>query len=129
MKKCRVVLSILPILPTLNQKQIYYWLVNTFHLKGKKVYSGTVKFQVGSKSKSLNIYGNRYWTVDFHQTLFSNPEAFSEMEIRYENSFGGKDYKKNPVGKGIDKTENKSGEKINPLPNIINPGANSVTRY
>ena len=43
-------------------------------------------------------------------------KPFSEMGIRYENSFGGKDYKRNPVGKGIDKVENKSGGKLIPLP-------------
>ncbi len=98
-----------------------------FTPQGKKVYSSSVKFQIGSKSKLLNIFGNRYWAGGFSSNTISNPEPFSEMELRYENSFGGNEYKKNPVGKGIDKTENKSGEKIIPIPNILNPGEQIIS--
>ena len=90
--------------------------------EGKKVYSTNVKFQVGSYAKTLNIFGNRYWVGGFNTA--TNPEPFSEMELRYENSYGGKGYKKNPVGKGIDKVEIKTGDKLVPLPNIIHFGKN-----
>ncbi|MGE5810767.1 MAG: DUF2169 domain-containing protein [Ignavibacteria bacterium] len=89
--------------------------------QSKKVYSSSVKFQVGSKSKSLNVFGNRHWTGSL-SNAFSNPEPFSEIELRYENSFGGEGYEINPVGKGTNKIENGKGEKIHPLPNITNAG-------
>jgi len=84
----------------------------------KSVSASSVTFQVGSKSKTLNIFGNRYW-----QGLkkISEPIPFTEMDLRYENSFGGKGYKKNPVGKGYRKEETESGTKVHPLPNIENP--------
>lgn len=87
-----------------------------------KVYSINVKFQVGSYAKTLTVFGNRYWVGGFNTA--TNPEPFSELELRYENSYGGKGYKKNPVGKGIDKVEIKTGDKLVPLPNILNVGEN-----
>ncbi len=95
-------------------------LVGKFHSpQEQKVYSSNVKFQFGSKTKILNVSGNRYWTGGFANNPMTNPEPFSELELRYENSFGGIDYKKNPVGKGLDKIEIKTGEKYIPVPNII----------
>lgn len=96
-------------------------LTGKFHSPdGKKVYQSQVKFQVGNKIKTLNIIGNRYWSGNSP----TRPEVFSEMELRYENSFGGVDYKKNPVGKGINKIELKTGDKLIPLPNIFHYGEN-----
>lgn len=94
-------------------------LTGKFHSpEGKKVYQSQVKFQAGNRIKTLNITGNRYWSGNTP----TRPEAFSEMEVRYENSFGGGSYKKNPVGKGIDKEELKTGDKLIPLPNILHIG-------
>jgi uncharacterized protein YjbI with pentapeptide repeats len=87
--------------------------------EGKKLSSCLVKFQAGSKSKSLTVYGNRFWIGGSLSNVPSNPELFSEMELRYENSFGGTEYKKNPVGKGTEKKENNSGEKLILIPNIL----------
>ena len=83
---------------------------------GKKAYSIPVKFQVGSKSKTLSVFGNRYWVGGFSNNISTKPEPFSEMELRYENSYGGNGYEKNPVGKGIDKIEIKTGDEIAFLP-------------
>ena len=97
-------------------------LVGKFHSpENKKVFSSHVKFQVGSKTKTLNVFGNRYWVGS---NVVTNPEPFSELELRYENSFGGIKYKKNPVGKGIEKVEIKTGDKLVPLPNILHYGEN-----
>ena len=93
---------------------------------GKKVPSTNVKFQVASYAKTLNIVGNRYWVGRFNTA--TKPELFSEFELRYENSYGGKGYKKNPVGKGIDKVEIKTGDKLVPLPNILHYGENISSR-
>jgi uncharacterized protein YjbI with pentapeptide repeats len=51
----------------------------------------------------------------------SDPEPFTEMEIRYENSYGGEGYKKNPSGKGYWKKQKDEGNKTWPLPNLEDP--------
>lgn len=89
--------------------------------EGTMVPARQVTFQVGSRSKSLNVYGNRYWKRGLLGSNATDPEPFSEMELRYENSFGGKEYKKNPVGKGLGKIELEDGKKVQPLPNIVSP--------
>ena len=76
-------------------------------------------FQVGSRSKSIGVFGNRYWKGLLKS--MSDPEPFKEMEIRYENSYGGEGYKRNPIGKGYWKKQKDEGSKIWPLPNIEDP--------
>ncbi|MBN1850088.1 MAG: DUF2169 domain-containing protein [Deltaproteobacteria bacterium] len=80
-----------------------------------------VKFQVGSHEKTLHVFGNRRWkgAMGFH--TISDPEPFTKMELRYENSFGGEGYKKNPVGKGFSKQVTSEGKKVRFLPNIEDP--------
>ncbi|MEE9429802.1 MAG: DUF2169 domain-containing protein [Melioribacteraceae bacterium] len=85
---------------------------------GKPVPTSSVTFQVGNKSKTLNVFGNRYWQGLMN---ISEPIPFTEMDLRYENSFGGEGYKKNPVGKGFGKIETEFGTKVHYLPNIENP--------
>ncbi len=94
----------------------------------KNYYSSQVKFQVGSKMKIIDVYGNRYWVGGFISNTSTKPEPFSEMELRYENGYGGEGYKKNPVGKGINKVKIKTGDILVPLPNILNPGENSASQ-
>jgi len=83
---------------------------------GKPVQACKVTFQVGDRTKTLGVFGNRYWNQITRN--ISNPEPYIEMELRYENSFGGKGYKKNPVGKGYGKVKREDGSKVLPLPNI-----------
>jgi uncharacterized protein YjbI with pentapeptide repeats len=76
-------------------------------------------FQVGPRSKPIGVFGNRFWKGLLKS--MSDPEPFTEMEIRYENSFGGEGYKKNPLGKGFWKKQEGDGNKIWPLPNLEDP--------
>ncbi len=75
-----------------------------------------VTFQAGARRFQLAVFGNRYW----HRVskTISRPEPFKVMELRYENSFGGDGYKKNPIGKGYPSAHAAAGEKRIPLPNI-----------
>ncbi len=82
----------------------------------KPVQALKTTFQVGSRSKKLGVFGNRYWN-QITRTM-SDPEPFTEMELKYENSFGGTGYKNNPTGKGYGKIKNDMGKTIWPLPNI-----------
>jgi len=83
---------------------------------GKPVQACKVSFGVGQKLKTLGIFGDRYWN-QLTRTI-SDPEPFTQMDLRYENSFGGEGFKKNPVGKGFKKVKNTDGSTKWPLPNI-----------
>ncbi|MBC2714114.1 MAG: DUF2169 domain-containing protein [Desulfobacteraceae bacterium] len=83
---------------------------------GKAVPACKVNFQAGNHSKTLGVFGDRYWN-QITRTI-SDPKPFTQMDLRYENSFGGSGYKKNPVGKGYAKIKKADGSKIWPLPNI-----------
>jgi len=77
---------------------------------------------VGNKSKTLWVFGNRYWQRSLVGLWsMTDPEPFSEMPITYENSFGGPGYNKNPVGKGYIQNLKKNGKQdpqARALPNI-----------
>ncbi len=85
-----------------------------------------VTFGVGGKSKTLAVTGNRQWESSLLRSSISQPQPFTELELRYENSFGGEGYKPNPTGKGYAKEEKPTGEKVRLLPNIEDP-ADPVT--
>ena len=90
---------------------------------GKPVPRCQVVFRVGQKSKTLEVFGNRYWKTGLLRATATDPEPFTEMQLRYENSFGGEGYRKNPVGKGSVEVQTAGGEKLQPLPNIEDPVA------
>jgi len=91
---------------------------NCYTPRAKAVQACRVTFQVGNKAKSLAVFGIRYWNGTLKTP--TDPEPFTEMDLRYENSYGGEDYKKNPVGKGYKKEQNESEARLWPLPNIEN---------
>ncbi|MFK5947446.1 MAG: DUF2169 domain-containing protein [Methylococcales bacterium] len=92
-------------------------LVGNCHIPdGKLATSCRVSFQVGKHKKSLAVIGNRYWRGIL--TNRTDPEPFTVMPIKYENSFGGCDYKINPLGKGVGKKHQEDGETTWALPNI-----------
>lgn len=84
--------------------------------RGRPVQACKATFGVGGWSKTLGVFGNRYWNP-ISRTI-SNPEPFAQMELRYENSFGGAEFEKNPVGKGATKFKDADGAVRWPLPNI-----------
>ncbi|MBL4607050.1 MAG: DUF2169 domain-containing protein [Pseudomonadales bacterium] len=92
-------------------------LVGKCHSPGNKaVQKCRASFHVGDISKSLDITGNRYKQGIFKTN--TTAEFFTELELRYENSYGGISYKKNPVGKGDEKEEKESDSTLWPLANI-----------
>ncbi len=93
-----------------------------FAPKDEKINASRVSLRVGDLHKSLYVFGNRYWTnVDRPMGNVTEPELFSEMALSYENAFGGKDFNRNPSGKGIHPVQMPTGEIRIPLPNIENP--------
>ncbi len=78
-------------------------------------------FRVGNKSKTLNVIGDRRWERRGLRWQATEPEPFTEMQLRYENGFGGEKNKKNPVGKGGHPVADDQGNEVHPLPNIEDP--------
>jgi len=72
-----------------------------------------VRVEIGGLSKSLNVFGDRY----FVRSRITEPEPFDRIALTWENAFGGEGNPFNPVGKGIKADD--SGRI--PLPNVENP--------
>jgi uncharacterized protein YjbI with pentapeptide repeats len=87
-----------------------------FSPDGRPFRAGSVRISVGSKSKTLHVFGDRFWIKKAGLVSgISDPKPMTEMDITYENAFGGPGYESNPLGKGI---ETGGTEGTIPLPNI-----------
>jgi uncharacterized protein YjbI with pentapeptide repeats len=67
--------------------------------EGRAVRVCTVRFAVGTWSKSLRVFGRRVWTERIGEPV-SEPAPFVSMPITWENAFGGPEHARNPAGKG-----------------------------
>ncbi len=65
---------------------------------GKPVPACQATFKVGPYGKTVGVFGDRVWKGVMPS--IGDPELFTEMDLRYENCFGGPGYGPNPVGKG-----------------------------
>ncbi|WP_437710485.1 DUF2169 domain-containing protein [Sorangium sp. So ce448] len=72
--------------------------------------ASSVRVQLGPIDKSLYVIGDRTWGM----LGMSDPAPFTEMPVTWRNAFGGKDFARNPRGKG-------HGDKSAALPNIESP--------
>ncbi len=90
-----------------------------FAPRGETRAASDVKVRVGNTSKSLYVFGERYW---LHNRQISNPEPFAEMPLVWERAFGGEGFPSNPLGRGLHpEVDAKGGEYVR-LPNIEYPG-------
>lgn len=91
-----------------------------------------VKLKVGDREKKLMITGDRECHYrDNLSPVFSDPEPFREMEIRYDHAYGGRDetsvsdipfhYPRNFMGKGVALKNKKEHIQYLALPNIEDP--------
>jgi uncharacterized protein YjbI with pentapeptide repeats len=78
-------------------------------------------FRAGDKSKAVAVFGDRRWERRRLRWTGTEPEPFTEMELRYEKSFGGERTRKNPMGKGDGPAKDDQGHEVWPLPNIEDP--------
>lgn len=88
---------------------------------GGDAHTCDVAFQVGRFGKRLIVTGDRHWRGPMGLGGASDPEPFSKLVLRYENSFGGEGRDQNPVGIGYGKSDGDEGESIRSLPKIENP--------
>lgn len=89
---------------------------NCYAPNEQSVVSCRVSFQVGRYTKSLAVFGNRYWQGIMQKP--TTPEPFKCMPLRFENSYGGIGFPLNPVGKGYSKIQLADGSSCLPLPNV-----------
>ena len=95
-----------------------------FTPEGKPAPAYEVGLQIGSIDKTLYVFGDRFWKRKGRiLKSISDPLPFTEMDVIYENAFGGPDYKKNPLGKGHTSIKTDTGNTVHPLPNIEDPRA------
>lgn len=86
-----------------------------FAPNGNPVPAMIPSFRVGQVRKRLAVFGNRCWNHPAGiQTVISEPEPFSEMEVTWKRAFGGPEYESNPEGMGM------TGDPV-PLPNVEFP--------
>jgi uncharacterized protein YjbI with pentapeptide repeats len=100
-----------------------FLLNGNFHAPGgKPAAAGYVSVKLGRLEKRINVYGDRYWKRAAGVSLgVTDPTAIESMPLDFSRAFGGKEYKQNPLGKGIDPVE-VEGEPRQPLPNLESPG-------
>jgi hypothetical protein len=85
---------------------------------GKEMDKCEVVFAVEGQQKTLKIYGTRYLSPGLLVDSAAKAAPFTSMPLTYENTYGGVDYKKNPVGKGRDKDQ----DGVTWLPNVVGSG-------
>jgi len=99
---------------------------------GEPVQSMHVSVQVGKQSKKLVVFGDRQCHFRANaDPVFSEPDPFTEMEIRYDLAYGGQDektlpksplhYPRNFMGKGVVLRNIKERIEGLQLPNIEDP--------
>jgi len=92
----------------------------------------TVGVQVGDRKKTLVVTGNRRCSYrEGTEPLFTDPVPFTEMEIRYDRAYGGRDekslpdvpflYPRNFMGAGVVLRNVEEAVEGLPLPNIEDP--------
>jgi hypothetical protein len=101
-------------------------------LNGKPTQSMAVGVKVGQHKKLLRVTGDRvcHWR-DGAAPVFSEPLAFTEMEIRYDRAYGGRDeksdatlpffYPRNDMGRGVALRNLREVVQGLALPNIESP--------
>jgi hypothetical protein len=91
-----------------------------------------VAVEIGDFRKVIRVIGDRHCCHrDNLPPLFTEPMSFTEMEIRYERAYGGKDFKsveglefhypRNPMGTGIALGNTREVIEGLPLPNLEDP--------
>jgi hypothetical protein len=101
---------------------------------GSPTTSCVVSVQVAERRQSINVVGDRLANYSAGRApVFSDPEPFVEMALRYELAYGGTDvysdlklpypYPRNPLGRGFVVANMAKSVDTLPLPNLEDPSA------
>ncbi|MFP5221837.1 MAG: DUF2169 domain-containing protein [Acidobacteriota bacterium] len=86
---------------------------------GKARQAAQVSLTVGGKQKTLNVFGDRRWTMAGGTAVgISDPAPFTEMPLTWERAYGGAADARNPKGRGLPA---KPGDAPGELPNVEYP--------
>jgi hypothetical protein len=99
---------------------------------GQRVTSLSARVEVGGQAKEVLIVGNRHCRYRAgREPIFTEPEDFTSLELRYEQAYGGVDafsdpdlpspYVRNPLGRGFVVLNRKESIENLPLPNLEDP--------
>jgi len=100
---------------------------------GQRVTTLTASLSIGQHRKDLLVLGDRVARYKANQDpVFTDPQPFGTMDLRYERAYGGVDiyseskmpyvYPRNHLGRGFVVANIQGGVENLPLPNIENPG-------
>lgn len=100
-------------------------LTGTCHAPRGRARHCDVTFAVGAWSKTLRVFGNRYWIVgDGGERLeMTQARPFASLPLRYELTIGAASDAANPHGCGTVREYTAEGEAFWRLPNIEHPDA------
>jgi len=76
-----------------------------------------VRAQVGSVSKSLTVFGDRYWIAG----AATAPQTFESMPLDWSRAYGGGAYAANPLGRGFAEEEIATphgAQRVRRMPNV-----------
>lgn len=94
-------------------------VAGAFHAPGGVALAASyVRVQVGAVAKRLSVVGDRVW----QDGVPSEPHPIATLPIDWPHAFGGRDYDRNPRGKGASPVE-RDGRLVHPLPNVEPYGA------
>lgn len=91
-----------------------------YHILGLVEQPVSVQVSVGSLSKRLAVFGDRFFTATGG---ISDPLSFDRMPIAPSTALGGEGFDGNPYGKGAESIKDKQGNLSYPLPNVELPEA------
>jgi len=100
---------------------------------GQPTQSCLVSLLVGEHCKQIQVTGDRraQFTAKDSDPVFTDPEPFTDMDLRYERAYGGTDvfsdkstvypYPRNPLGRGFAVLNTPEAVNELPLPNLEDP--------
>lgn len=88
---------------------------------GAPVQAMTLGVSLGKTSKTVAVFGDRYWEPTYTGFLASAPRPFTEMQIDLRRSFGGPSHPFNSAGVGYNANKVVNSGQIAFLPNFENP--------
>jgi uncharacterized protein YjbI with pentapeptide repeats len=93
-----------------------YLLAGRAYALGGSGTTVTASAMVAGRRKMLRVFGDRYFKADW----ISEPKTFDSMPLDWAHAFGGKQFPKNPLGRGLEATLLGS-ETVTWLPNVERP--------
>lgn len=80
-----------------------------------------VSFQVGQVSKTLNVFGPRFWERRTTGMTITDPQPFNTIDLNWQNAFGGPNFELNPLGRGIEPAKTEADTMVTELPAVEAP--------